>query len=78
MVSNNEITPVTFRAWTDITLPDSTIYGPVLGPVNVTLSGGGSVNRDRTQEVPAFAPTGTYTYNAYVGTYPFSVISDKD
>jgi hypothetical protein len=67
MVTNNEITPVTFSAWTDITLPNSTIYGPVIGPLELTLPGGGSIDRDRTQVVPANAPAGMYTYNAYVG-----------
>jgi hypothetical protein len=67
MVSNNEITPVTFSVWSDITLPNSTIYGPVIGPRELTLLGGRSIDRDRTQDVPANAPAGMYTYNAYVG-----------
>jgi hypothetical protein len=67
MVTNNEVTPVTFSAWTDVTLPNSAIYGPILGPVELTLSAGASIDRDRTQAVPANAPAGMYTYNAYVG-----------
>ncbi len=67
MVSNYETTPVIFNAWTDITLPDSSIYGPVIGPLELTLLGGGSIDRDQTQVVPANAPAGMYSYNAYVG-----------
>jgi hypothetical protein len=67
MVTNNEVTPVTFSIWTDVTLPNSSIYGPVIGPIELTPPGGASIERDRTQAVPAGAPTGMYTYNAYVG-----------
>jgi hypothetical protein len=49
----------------NVTLPDGTIFGPVLGPVSVTLNGGSSISRLRTQNVPAGAPAGNYTYNAY-------------
>ncbi|TKJ41204.1 hypothetical protein CEE37_05940 [candidate division LCP-89 bacterium B3_LCP] len=33
------------------------------------------MNRDRKQEIPAFAPAGIYTYYAYVGDYTW-VIED--
>ncbi|TKJ42553.1 hypothetical protein CEE37_02365 [candidate division LCP-89 bacterium B3_LCP] len=51
--------------WCDVELPDSTIYGPVLGPVTVTIEPGQTVERIRTQTVPAAAPMGVYHYNAY-------------
>jgi len=40
------------------TAAQSTWYGPVLGPLNLTLPGGGSLTRVRTQGVPASAPAG--------------------
>ncbi|TKJ39929.1 hypothetical protein CEE37_09330 [candidate division LCP-89 bacterium B3_LCP] len=51
--------------WCDVELPDSTIYGPVLGPVTITIEPGQTVERIRTQTVPAVAPMGVYHYNAY-------------
>jgi len=75
--TNNETNPVSFQAWCMIMLPNGSPYGPVLGPVNLTLAGGASINRDRTQNVPNYAPAGNYTYRAYVGQYP-SNIWDED
>jgi hypothetical protein len=51
--------------WCDVTLPDSSVSGPVLGPVTVTLHPEALVEKVRTQHVPAGAPLGVYYYNAY-------------
>ena len=75
-VTNNEANPLTFEVWTMITLPNTHHYGPVIGPVGVTVAGGASIDRDRTQAVPGHAPTGDYTYDAYVGTYPGDIWDD--
>jgi hypothetical protein len=72
-VVNNQLPPATFDAWIMVTLPNGMQFGPVLGPVNLTLPGGESINRDRTQSVPGGAPPGTYTYSAYVGDYPIEI-----
>ena len=69
-VVNNEAAAQTFDVWCNVTLPNGNLYGPVLGPVAFTFNPGQSLNRDRTQAVPAGAPAGTYSYNAYVGDYP--------
>ncbi len=61
--------PVTFDVWIMVILPTGGYYGPVLGPVSLTLPGSGSITRTRTQSVPGSAPAGTYTYRGYVGTY---------
>ncbi|TKJ40447.1 hypothetical protein CEE37_09030 [candidate division LCP-89 bacterium B3_LCP] len=63
----------TFEVWTDITLPNSAIFGPIIGPITLTVPPGWSANRDRTQAVPAGAPAGIYSYNGYVGVYPYTV-----
>jgi len=57
-------------AWCDVTLPTGSIYGPVLGPVSITMDSAQTISRERTQTVPAGAPVGIYTYNGYatVGT----------
>ncbi len=72
-VTNNATAPQTFDAWIMVTLPNGSQYGPVLGPINLTLPVGMSLNRDRTQAVPASAPAGTYAYTAKVGVYPNEV-----
>ncbi len=72
-LANNEITPWSFAAWSDVTMPDGSTYGPLLGPVGLTLGAGATLNRDRTQAVPGSAPAGIYTYNAYVGNYPSDI-----
>jgi len=51
--------------WCDITLPLAAIYGPVLGPVAISLGAGQTLSRLRTQNIPARAPAGLYHYNAY-------------
>ena len=76
-VTNNEPEPATFDVWTMATLPDGREYGPIIGPINLTLNPGASIDRDRSQSVPGGIPSGNYTYDAYVGNYP-SAIYDED
>jgi hypothetical protein len=76
-VENSGAGTVVCDLWSDVTLPDSIIFGPVLDPVNLTLPSGFLGDRDRTQYVPGNAPAGSYVYNGYVGLYP-DVIWDQD
>ncbi|MBL7190491.1 S8 family serine peptidase [bacterium] len=73
-VSNNSSTVAVVDIWTFIYLPSGAQYGPVInaGPFNVQT--GASPYRLRSQAVPANAPAGLYTYNAYIGDYPDSII----
>jgi hypothetical protein len=50
-------------------IPGGGTQGPMLGPINLTLSGSFTLNRTRTQSVPGSAAPGTYTYIGYVGSY---------
>jgi len=75
--ANGGLAPLTADVWCDVTLPSGSQYGPTLGPVIANLPGGGSLNRDRTQNVPGAAPAGNYTYHAYIGDYP-STVWDQD
>jgi hypothetical protein len=56
----------TIDFWTEVELPE---YGSVeiLSINGINLTAGAIIDRDRTQNVPEFAPAGIYTYNAYVG-----------
>jgi hypothetical protein len=51
--------------WCNVTLPNGSTYGPVLGPLNVSVGPGQTLSRMRTQTVPASAPAGMYRYNAF-------------
>ena len=64
------------EVWCDVTLPDGSVTGPLLGPVNLTLPVGFNNDRDRNQAIPAAAPEGTYEYNAYLGDYPSTVFHE--
>jgi len=72
-IGNNSVSPQTFDTWIMVTLPDSTSYGPVLGPVNLTLPASTTLERIRTQYVPGSAPSGIYNYEGLVGIYPDTV-----
>lgn len=67
---NLETASVTFSVWNMVTLPNGTLYGPVVGPMSLTLPGGGQISRQRAQTIPASAPPGTYYYRLRAGIYP--------
>jgi len=73
LIGNNGTSPMNFDVWVMVTLPNGAPYGPVLGPVNLTLPAGVSIERNRTQQVPAGAPAGVYEYIGYVGIYPDTI-----
>ncbi|TKJ41637.1 hypothetical protein CEE37_03460 [candidate division LCP-89 bacterium B3_LCP] len=75
MVENSDDVEHESDLWVYIILPDNTQYGPVLGPVSLTLAGNSSVDRDRSQRVPANAPAGSYQMIACLGSYPGSICS---
>ena len=75
-VANNDLTTCFADVWCDVTLPDGSTFGPVLGPVNMILTGGFLADRDRTQVVPGTAPEGEYTYNAYLGINPNVILAE--
>jgi len=67
---NNEAVPVTFDIWIKVSLQDRLI----VGPVRIELPAGGSVIRERSQNIPGnIIPTGEYDYELVVGSYPAPV-----
>lgn len=76
-VSNNENSPQTIDIWTMVTLPNGSEYGPLIYFNDFTAPAGFAGSRDRIQEVPASAPAGNYSYDAYIGTFP-DLIVDED
>ena len=75
-VSNTGTTIETVDIWTIATLPNGTEHGPIINTPGFILDPGFSENRDRIQEVPASAPSGNYTYDAYIGLYPGIILSE--
>jgi hypothetical protein len=67
---------ISFQGWIMMQLPNGRYFGPVLGPVGLTLAPGASITRMRTQSISGHAPAGTYNYIGYAGSYP-SVIADS-
>ena len=63
--------------WNAITLPSGEVIGPTIGPITVTLPSGDLATPTVTQNVPAAAPAGQYTYTFNVGTFP-NTIDDSD
>jgi hypothetical protein len=76
--TNNGVSSINFDCWCDVTLPSGSIFGPTLGPVNLTLPGLVTMDRDRTQTVPGAAPGGNYVYHGYAGNYPGTVWSEDN
>jgi hypothetical protein len=69
-LANASTSPASFGVWIMQQLPNLTWQGPMLGPLNLTIPASTTVTRTRTQNVPASAPTGLYTYRGFVGLYP--------
>ncbi|MBS1262564.1 MAG: hypothetical protein MAG453_01919 [Calditrichaeota bacterium] len=60
------------QAWTEVTLPNGNLYGPLLLTF-VNLPAGGTTVTGLTQNVPDTAPAGEYTFWGSIGAYPFDV-----
>jgi hypothetical protein len=67
----------TIDIWTEVELPE---VGSIdIYTVNdLSIPAGITIDRDRTQNVPEFAPSGIYTYYAYVGDRYQWLIDDYD
>ncbi len=76
-VFNNGVTPQSFSLWILAQLPSGIWYGPVLGPISLTLPAGAFISRNRSQSVPDLAPAGVYSYEGRLGNYP-NTIWDSD
>ncbi len=72
-VANGEASAQEFDAWIMARLPNQSWYGPLLGPIHLTVPAGAGITRNRTQIVPAIAPPGEYLYEGRVGIYPAQI-----
>ena len=77
-VENTGANQVNIDIWTMATLPTGGGAGPLINVDQMNFAAGFGADRDREQAVPAFAPSGTYTYHAYVGVYPASIWNEDE
>jgi hypothetical protein len=52
-------------AWCDITKPDTSVYGPVVGPRTLNVASGITITRSRSMTIPASWAPGVYYLNIY-------------
>ena len=67
--TNQVSVPVPFNYWVKAYLPNNAPYSAA-GPFSFTLPAGASGTGNLAQNVPQFAPPGTYRYVGYLGSYP--------
>ena len=68
--------PSSFEYWTEATLPNGSLRGPLLGPNTIQLTPGSAVTLSFQQRVPPGAPLGDYTYAMLAGTYPNGILAE--
>jgi hypothetical protein len=54
VISNNDSTATTTDLWALASRPDGSVFGPVWGPVAVTLPPNATIDRRRTQKLPGY------------------------
>jgi len=75
-ISNGDSIEVSFDAWITATLPDGSIFGPIVLRRGVILAPWDTINLiGRSQSVPPAAPPGEYSYTASVGYYPEDIVA---
>lgn len=84
--ANNDVISHQVSIWCSVSLPDGSMYGPVLGPVGLQMPAGFVIDRDRTQVIPVAAPSGNYTYLAFMAvegdtvsdSFPFEKLTAEE
>ncbi|TKJ42356.1 hypothetical protein CEE37_01355 [candidate division LCP-89 bacterium B3_LCP] len=76
-LENYSTSTVPFDIWSLAEKPAGGFTNPLIGPLYVNIGPGVLfTSSDKTQNVPALAPTGTYKYWIYVGDYPSDIWDD--
>ncbi len=75
VIENHTSIPINFDAWTEVLLPNTQVFGPLVLRTNLTAPAGAVILRQITQNVPPSAPTGNYVYVGRVGDYPDSTLT---
>ncbi len=74
-IENLTNSAVNFDAWTEVILPNGTVYGPIIERFGLTAPGSATIMRQLSQNVPGIAPPGNYTYVGKVRALPDSMVS---
>jgi subtilisin family serine protease len=74
-VTNTDSVARVTQFWCKVQLPNGTWYGPVVGPADLNLPPGSSIERTRVQMVPPTAPAGNYLFVGFLGQNPGSICS---
>ena len=69
-IANTGTAPATFDAWIEAVLPGGSTFGPIILRESITLPVGMTLFRAMTQNVPANAPPGLYSYRCNAGYHP--------
>jgi hypothetical protein len=77
VLTNNTASSKKVQAWAMVILPTGQYYGPVFGPMSVTVPAHRTVSKHLVVKVPGSAPSGNYSYVLYVGTYPNTKIDQS-
>jgi len=77
-IENAGVQEANFDIWSMVTLPTGNDYGPLIYRPGITLLPGGAIMRDVTQNVPASAPAGNYTYIMYAGNYSLELVYSQN
>jgi len=79
VIENTSTTqPYTEDIWIDVTLPNGTVYGPILSREDITFNPGVIITRSLTQQVPGSAPSGEYTYWVHLGDVGSGQVTVED
>ena len=74
-IENTGAQAAMYDAWIDVDLPTGAVF-PILERYGLNLPVGGSLTRPMAQNVPAGAPAGVYSYNAFAGAYPSLIYAE--
>lgn len=77
-IHNNTSAPVPYDLWIDAILPNGSTYGPIFTRLGLNMPGEATWTRQMTQNVPAGAPPGVYTYFAHMGDFNTGEIIHQD
>ncbi|MEM1041106.1 MAG: T9SS type A sorting domain-containing protein [Bacteroidota bacterium] len=69
--------PASFEYWTEATLPNGSVRGPLLGPNTVLITPPETVTLSFSQRVPNAAPLGDYVYTMNAGPGGTTLASDS-
>lgn len=70
LITNSTGGTLVGQAWTEVTLPNGNVIGPVQYVPQLTLPANETVSSEQMQFVPGYAPGGLYTYTGHVGYFP--------